>query len=136
MRLGDSRERVDLLHQLRLEAIMLSESTVVLNAAETINEFVTLRIALEELQQHVKAMQPAFHAACASFGTNQIQAEQALITRKLTPGRWDYSPSILCQEDLLKKLKLQFQKDHEPIAGREVIWAVKLLFPGLDDDLD
>jgi hypothetical protein len=106
---------------------MLSELSTVLTATDTIDEFVTLRLQLTELQKRVDALQPAFYAACASFGIDKIQAQQAWITRKLTPGKWEYSPSILSQEDALKKTKLQFQKDHEPIAGREVIWAVKLL---------
>jgi hypothetical protein len=34
---------------------------------------------------------------------------------------------VLEQEIVFKQLKQQFQKQHEPTGGREVIWAVKLL---------
>jgi hypothetical protein len=97
------------------------------SATDTVDEFISLRQQLDALQHRIEAMQPAFYAACASFGIDKIQAEHAIINRRLTPGKWGYSPSILSQEEALKKLKLQFQKAHEPIAGREVIWSVRFL---------
>lgn len=37
------------------------------------------------------------------------------------------STELVAQEDALKQLKRQFQQSHEPIGGREVTWAIKLL---------
>lgn len=112
---------------------MLSElPTALLTATDTIDEFIALRIALVELEQRIKALQPAFYAACAATGQDKLPLEKALITRKLTRGVWAYPPTILEQEDAIKKLRSIFQKTHEPVAGREVIWAVKLLIEGLD----
>lgn len=101
---------------------------------EIINAMIELRIQLYELEQQIQALQPAFKAACLALNTDKIALERAIITRKLTPGQWVYSPDISEQEDLLKQLKRQFQQTHEPTqqtheptSGREVIWVIKLL---------
>jgi len=94
---------------------------------EIINAMIELRIQLYELEQQIQALQPAFFAACLALNTEKIALKRAIITRKLTPGQWRYSPDISEQEDLLKQLKHQFQQTHEPTSGREVIWVIKLL---------
>jgi hypothetical protein len=94
---------------------------------EIINAMIDLRVQLLELEQQIQALQPAFFAACLALNTDKIALERAIITRRLTPGQRTYSPDIDEQTDLLKQLKQQFQQTHEPIAGREVTWAVKLL---------
>ncbi len=58
---------------------------------------------------------------------HHLAHSSAIITRGLSPGQWAYSSDILEQEKLFKQSKRQFQQSHEPISGREVIWAIKLL---------
>jgi len=98
-----------------------------LSPIEIINATIDLRIQLSKLERQIQAFQPAFFAACVALNTERITLERAVITRKLTPGRWTYSPDILQQENILKLLKRQFQQDHEPTSGRDIIWIIKLL---------
>ncbi|WP_225913787.1 hypothetical protein [Leptolyngbya ohadii] len=104
-----------------------SSSFDFLDPLEIINEMIDLRAQLAELEQQVKALQPAFYAACAALKQEKISTERAIISRRLTPGQWAYSPEIVEQEDWLNQLKSQFKQAHEPIKGREVYWLVKLL---------
>lgn len=98
-----------------------------LNPMDVINTMIDLRTQLAELQQQVDALQPTFHTACAALQLEKIATDRATISRRLTPGKWDYSDEIIEQEDLLKQLKSQFQQAHEPIGGREVYWMIKFL---------
>lgn len=104
-------------------------STNLLNPTAVINRMVELRIQLAELEQQIQALQPAFQAACLTLNSPKIELERAVITQKLTPGQWAYSPEILQQSARLKQLKRQFQLDHEPIGGRDLTWVIKLLRP-------
>ncbi len=106
-----------------------SEPNQLTNPIDVINTMLDLRGQMAELEQQIKALQPAFQAACVSLNTEKITLERAIITRRLTPGQWAYSDNILTQEQELKLLKKQFQQTHEPIAGREVTWKIKLLSP-------
>jgi hypothetical protein len=98
-----------------------------LNPIEVIEAMIDLRIQLEQIETQIDALKLAFYAACATLNAEKIERDRALITRRLTPGQWAYSPDVLEQEIVFKQLKQQFQKQHEPTGGREVIWAVKLL---------
>lgn len=104
-----------------------SQPTDVLNPSQIIDRMIELRLSLSELESQIQALQPAFFAACLALNTDKITRERAIVSRRLTPGQWVYSPEIVTQEDLLKQLKKQFQDTHEPSGGREVIWAIKLL---------
>lgn len=104
-----------------------ADSSELLNPIDIINTMLDLRIQMSELEQQIQSLQPAFFVACTSLNTDKITFERAIITRKLTPGQWTYSPDISEQEALLKQLKQQFQLFHEPTSGRDVIWAIKLL---------
>ena len=110
-------------------ALVTNDPTQLINPIDAINAMVDLRVQIAELEQQIKALQPAFKAACVSLNTDKITLERAIITRRLTPGQWAYSDNILEQEDELKRLKRQFQQTHEPLSGREVTWAIKLLSP-------
>lgn len=101
--------------------------TGLLNPVEIIDAMIDLRIQLSELEQQIQSLQPAFFAACLALNTDKISLERAIITRKLTPGQWTYSPQIGEQEALLKQLKREFQQLHEPTSGRDVTWTIKLL---------
>ena len=101
--------------------------TELLNPIEIIGAMIDLRIQLSELEQQIQSLQPAFLAACLTLNTDKITLERAIITRKLTPGQWTYSPNIGEQEALLKQLKREFQQLHEPTSGRDVTWTIKLL---------
>ena len=90
---------------------------------------VALRIQLAQLEAQIDALKPAFFAACATQEMPKLQHEEALIFQKLTPGKWDYPSDIVEQEKRLKQLKHQFQKTHEPVAGREITWSIKLTSP-------
>jgi hypothetical protein len=94
---------------------------------EVITSMIDLRIQLADIEQQIQALRPAFFAACLALNMEKISLERAVITRKLTPGRWTYSDDILEQESLLRCLRKQFQQNHEPSSGREVSWAIKLL---------
>lgn len=104
-----------------------SPSSDLLDPLDIINAMLDLRTQLAELQQQVDALQPAFYAACTALQLERIATDRATISRRLTPGKWDYSADIVEQEDLLKQLKSQFQQAHEPIGGREVYWVIKFL---------
>jgi hypothetical protein len=99
----------------------------VLQPTSVIDAMIELRIQLHQLEQQIQALQPSFYAACMAINLDKIAFERAVITRRLTPGQWDYSDQVLEQELLFKQLKQQFQQVHEPTGGREVIWAMKLL---------
>lgn len=103
------------------------ETTEVLDPSQIIDRMIELRLRLNELESQIQALQPAFFAACLALKTDKIALERAIISRRLTPGQWVYSPEIVTHEDRLKQLKKQFQQTHEPNSGREVIWAIKLL---------
>ena len=98
-----------------------------LQPSTVINHMIELRCQLAAIRYQIQALQPAFFEACTAQQTNQIKLEQAVITRKVTPGKWTYPPHILQQEAQLKQLKRHFQQTHEPTQGRDVIWSVKLL---------
>lgn len=104
-----------------------STDSRLLDPLEIIDAMLDLRTQLAELQQQVDALQPAFYAACAALKLEKISTDRATISRRLTPGKWDYSDEIVEQEDLLKQIKSQFQQAHEPIGGREVYWMIKFL---------
>jgi len=105
----------------------LTHATDLLNPAEILDTMIELRIQLRALEEQIQVLQPAFFTACLALNTDRIALDQATISRRLTPGQWAYSADVLEQETLFKHLKQQFQQSHEPIAGREVIWAIKLL---------
>jgi hypothetical protein len=98
-----------------------------LDPLEVIETMIDLRIQVAQLEQQIQTLQPTFYAVCVALNTEKIARDRALISRRLTPGQWTYSPDVLEQEALFKHLKQQFQKAHEPTGGREVIWAIKLL---------
>lgn len=104
-------------------------SSDLIDPNEVINTMIDLRIQMAELELQAKLLQPAFFAACLALNTETINLERAAISRKLTPGLWDYSLDIIDQNNLLKELKLLFRQTHEPVGGREVTWAIKLLLP-------
>lgn len=102
-------------------------SADLLNPLDIIDMMIELKIQLQELQNQIESLQPAFFAACLSLNTQKIERTRAVIIRKLTPGQWDYSINILEQEVFLKQLKKQFHQDYEPTSGRDVTWMMKLL---------
>lgn len=102
-------------------------STDLLSPTDIIDAMIELRIQLREIEEQIQSLQPAFFTACLALNMDKIALERATISRKLTPAQWAYSANIVEQEDLLKQLKQQFQKTHEPISGRQVTWVIKLL---------
>ena len=104
-----------------------AEDSALLNPLDIIDRMIELRVQLQELENQIASLQPAFFAACLTLNTEKIERTRAVITRRLTPGQWTYSIDILEQDSFLKQLKKQFHQDHEPSDGREVTWAIKLL---------
>jgi hypothetical protein len=102
-------------------------ATDTLTPAEVIELMIDLRIQQAELEQQIQALKPAFFDACTQQNTDRIKNERALIYCKLTPGQWNYPSDIVDREQQLKQLKLDFKLTHEPAAGREVSWTLKLL---------
>jgi hypothetical protein len=90
-----------------------------LDPLEIINAMLDLRTQRVELEEQIKALEPAFYAACVTFDLEKISLDRATISRRLTPGLWDYSADILEQENLLKQLRQQFSKPmNRPAAGK------------------
>jgi methionyl-tRNA formyltransferase len=104
-----------------------AETSNWLSSIDILNAMIELRIQLREIEEQIQALQPAFFVACLALNTDKIALQRATISRRLTPGQWAYSANVVEQEDLLKQLKQQFQKTHEPVGGREITWAIKLL---------
>jgi hypothetical protein len=100
--------------------------TTAAQPSDVIDQMVALRQQLAQLESQIEALKPAFFDACTAQEASQFQHQQALIFRRLTPGKWDYPNDIIDQERRLKQLKQQFQQTHEPVGGREVIWSIKL----------
>ena len=96
------------------------------NPSDVIDQMVELRLQRALLDRQIEELKPAFHQACTALDISQLRHENALISRKLTPGRWQYSDAIQDKEKQLKRLKQQFQETHEPVSGREVRWTIKL----------
>jgi hypothetical protein len=109
------------------QPITSNDSEVLIDPNAVINTMIELRIQLAELEQQIQALQPTFFAACVALNIDKVTLERAAISRKLTPGQWSYSSDIVEQEGLLKQRKQQFRQTHEPISGREVTWAIRLL---------
>jgi hypothetical protein len=110
-------------------------NTNVLNPSEVIDLMIDLRFQSAALKHKINTLKPAFFAAYTQYNTIQVKHDvrvsfaelHAAIFRKLTPGKWNYPHHILEQEQQLKNLKLEFQKTHEPISGRDITWSVRLL---------
>lgn len=102
-------------------------STDISSPNDAIDQMISLRLQRAELDRQIDTLKPKFLEACADLNISQLRHEQALISRRLAPGKWDYPSHILEHEKQLKRLKQQFQETHEPAAGREVSWAIKLL---------
>ncbi|AGY56858.1 hypothetical protein GKIL_0612 [Gloeobacter kilaueensis JS1] len=93
---------------------------------EVIDKMIELRLQLAALEEQIKTLQPHFYLACSAVSTDKIETPRATISRRLTAGKWLYSAPILQLEEQLKQQKQQFQKQNEPVEGREVIWAIRL----------
>jgi hypothetical protein len=94
---------------------------------DVVHAMIDLRAQVAEIDLQIQALQPAFGAACLALNTEKIALERAIISRRLTPGKWAYSDDVVVQEDLFKLLKKQFQQTHEPSADREVAWTITLI---------
>lgn len=104
----------------------MSMSMDTLSPDDAINQMVALRLQRAELDAQIKMLKPTFLKACAALNISQLTHEQALIFRKLTPGQWDYPSHIVDSEQQLKQLKQLFRDTHEPTAGRDISWFIRL----------
>ena len=100
--------------------------TDIANSDSIIEQMVALRLQRAKLDQQINMLKPLFLEVCAAQDEARFEHGQAVISRRLTPGKWDYPEHVMEQEQQLKRLKQQFQETHEPTAGREVIWSIKL----------
>ena len=64
------------------------------NPSDVIDQMVELRLQRAQIDQQIEALKPTFHQACAALDASQLRHENVLISRKLTPGRWQYSDAI------------------------------------------
>ena len=94
---------------------------------QIIDRMIALRIEQNKITQDINALQTQFVEACKAQNTDQIQHDKALIYKRLTPGKWIYSPDIIAIEQELKAKRKEFQQQHEPNAGREETWVIRLL---------
>ena len=98
-----------------------------LSPNDVINQMIALRLQRAEIDNQIDTLKSDFLAACAELDISHLRHEQALVLRKLTPGQWDYPDPILEHEQRLKHLKQQFRETHEPTAGREISWSIRLI---------
>lgn len=98
------------------------------SSGDPIAQMIQLRLQLAELERQIDALKPDFYAACAAAARDgkQFERDGVVFSRRLSPGKWDYSDDIRQQEDLLKRLRRDFQRSHEPVSGREIIWTLKM----------
>ena len=101
-------------------------TTEITSKNDIIDQMVALRLQQAKLNHQINTLKPQFFEACAAQEASRFEHKQAVISRRLTPGKWDYPNHVVEQEEELKKIKRQFQETHEPTAGREVIWSIKL----------
>lgn len=104
-------------------------NTKMLKLDEIIEQMIDLRIQQADLEVQIQALKPAFFDACAQQTADRLKNKRALIYCRLTPGQWNYPDHIVHQEQKLKQIKQDFRESHEPVAGREVAWTLKLLTP-------
>jgi hypothetical protein len=95
-------------------------------SAKIIDQMIALHTQKKMIEQQIEELEPAFFEACNQQDNDKITGEQALVYRKITPGRWVYPNNIIEQQERLKLLKQEFQDTHEPNHGREVSWVVKI----------
>ena len=93
---------------------------------QIIDLMIDLRIEQNRIDQAINELKSRFFEACKAQNTNQIFHNKAIIYKRLTPGKWTYSPEITALENELKSKRKEFQQFHEPSAGREEIWGVRL----------
>ena len=103
------------------------DPSTLLNPNDIIEHMIDLRIQMALLQQQAKDLKQDFFAACFALNQDTITLEQATISRRLSPGKWDYPPNITEQDLLIKALKEQFKQDNEPVSGRDITWMIRLL---------
>jgi hypothetical protein len=71
-----------------------------LDPINVIEAMIDLRIQFEQIETQIDALKPLFYIAYAALNAEKIERDRALITRRLTPGQWAYSPDVLEQEIL------------------------------------
>ncbi len=65
---------------------------------DVIHAMIDLRAQVAELELQIQALQTTFGAACLALNTDKISLERAIISRRLTPGRWAYSGESWCKK--------------------------------------
>jgi hypothetical protein len=70
-------------------------NTTTTRPSDVIDQMVALRQQLAQLESQIEALKPAFFDACATQEDSQFQHEQAVISRRLTPGKWDYHSDLI-----------------------------------------
>jgi hypothetical protein len=80
---------------LQLTEIIDVTTSALLNPLDIIDAMIELRIQLQQVENQIASLQPAFFVACLSLNTEKIERTRAIITRKLTPGQWTYSIDIV-----------------------------------------
>jgi hypothetical protein len=72
-----------------------SMNTTTTRPSDVIDQMVALRQQLAQLESQIEALKPAFFDACMAQEDSQFQHEQAVISRRLTPGKWDYHSDLI-----------------------------------------
>lgn len=72
-----------------------SEGATLLNPFNVIDRMIELRIQLQDTENQIASLQPAFFAAYLSLNAEKIERTRAIITCRLTPRQWTYSITIL-----------------------------------------
>lgn len=62
-------------------------TSALLHPLDIIDMMIELRIQVQELENQIASLQPAFFTACLALNTEKIEQTRAAITRRLTPGQ-------------------------------------------------
>ncbi len=98
-----------------------SSTSDLLDPLEIIDAMLNLRAQLAEFQQQVDALQPAFYAACAALQLEKIATDRATISRRLTPGKWNYSDEISSRRICSSNSNPSFNKPMSQLAVEKSI---------------
>jgi hypothetical protein len=66
----------------------LSATPHLIEPLDVIHAMIDLRAQVAELELQIQALQPTFGTACLALNTDKIALERAIISRRLTPGKW------------------------------------------------
>ncbi len=106
----------------------------------TILKMIQLKREEAEIRERIEESSEGFMAACYTAVEHavpgievvvdeakdkvQLEVDGALIFKKKTAGKWDWSKPILALMKQLKEMQKRFKDKYEPISGQDEYWSV------------